>query len=55
VCAGAVGTPPTGATFFFKNATRDEVEAFVKNDAYVQNGLVTAWSVEPYTVVVGDP
>jgi uncharacterized protein YciI len=55
VCAGAVGLPPRGATFFFKGASRAEVEAFVKDDAYVQNGLVTAWSIEPYTVVVGDP
>lgn len=55
VCAGAVGAPPKGATFFFKGASRAEVEQFVKDDAYVQNGLVTAWSIEPYTVVVGDP
>lgn len=55
ICAGAVGAPPKGATFFFKGASRAEVEQFVKDDAYVQNGLVTAWSIDPYTVVVGDP
>lgn len=55
ICAGAVGAPPSGATFFFKGVGRDEVEEFVKADPYVQNGLVTAWSIEPYTVVVGDP
>lgn len=55
ICAGAVGLPPKGATFFFKGASRAEVEQFVKDDAYVQNGLVTAWSIDPYTVVVGDP
>lgn len=55
VCAGAVGAPPSGATFLFKNISREEVEQFVKDDAYVQNGLVTAWAIEPYTVVVGDP
>lgn len=55
VCAGAVGLPPKGATFFFKGCSRAEVEAFVQEDAYVKNGLVTAWSIDPYTVVVGDP
>jgi uncharacterized protein len=55
VCAGAVGAPPKGATFFFKGASKEEVEAFVAADAYVKAGLVTAWAIEPYTVVVGDP
>ena len=50
-----MGLPPKGATFFFKGASRAEVETFVEADAYVKAGLVTAWSIEPYTVVVGDP
>ena len=28
-------------------------EEFAKNDPYVKNGLITEWSVRPWTVVVG--
>ena len=55
VCAGATGAPPDGALFIFKGLAPADVEAFVKADPYVQNGLVTAWKVSPYTVVVGAP
>ena len=30
-----------------------QVEQFVAADPYVANGLVTAWRIRPWTVVVG--
>jgi uncharacterized protein YciI len=29
------------------------VEDFVRADPYVKHGLVTAWSIRPWTVVIG--
>uniref|UniRef100_A0A7S0WYM2 YCII-related domain-containing protein n=1 Tax=Chlamydomonas leiostraca TaxID=1034604 RepID=A0A7S0WYM2_9CHLO len=52
VMAGAVGSPPEGATFIFRNQSQQDIEAFVQADPYVKNGLVTSWKVSPYTVVV---
>ncbi len=52
VMAGALGDPePTGGAFVFKDATREEVEEFVRADPYVEAGLVTAWRLEPWKVV----
>ena len=31
------------AVFIFKDSSRDEIEAFIKVDPYVVNGLVTSW------------
>ncbi len=47
VMAGAVGDPPHGALFAF----RDGAEAFAETDPYVAAGLVTGRRVEPWTVV----
>ncbi|WIA13937.1 hypothetical protein OEZ85_002507 [Tetradesmus obliquus] len=55
VMAGAAGDPVEGAVFIFKNITKDDIEAFVKADPYVQNGLVPDYSIKPYAVVVGSP
>ena len=49
VMAGAVGDPPTGALFVFKDGS--DVEAFVREDPYAQNGLVVNWRTEPWMVV----
>jgi uncharacterized protein YciI len=49
VLAGAVGDPPSGGLLVFRDA--DEARAFVDRDPYVAAGLVTDWSVEPWTVV----
>lgn len=45
--------PPDGALLVFRAGSAAEVEAFVREDPYVANGLVTAWRVRPWTVVVG--
>lgn len=45
--------PPDGALLVFRADAPAEVEAFVREDPYVRNGLVTAWRVKTWTVVVG--
>ncbi|KAL4538404.1 hypothetical protein Ndes2526B_g03292 [Nannochloris sp. 'desiccata'] len=54
VMAGALTDPVDGAIFIFRNLSRDDIEAFVKDDPYVQNGLVPAYEIRPYMVVAGD-
>jgi uncharacterized protein YciI len=49
--AGALGDPPNGGAFVFRGVEPDQVEAFVQADPYVQAGLVTAWRIEPWTLV----
>lgn len=50
---GAFADPVDGAVLVFKAKDRAEVEAFVARDPYVANGVVTAWRIRPWTVVVG--
>jgi hypothetical protein len=52
VLAGAFN-PIEGALLVFKADSPAEVEAFVARDPYVRNGLVTAWRIREWTVVVG--
>jgi len=55
VMAGALGEP-AGALLIFRAADKSTVEAFAAADPYVNEGLVTRWTVRPWTVVVGqDP
>lgn len=37
-----------------RNVSKEEIEAFVKADPYVQNGLVPSYTIRPYMVVAGD-
>jgi uncharacterized protein YciI len=53
VMAGAVGDPPDGALLVFRSPSADAAEAFARADPYVRNGLVTRWTVKPWTVVAG--
>ena len=53
VMAGAVGDPIEGALFVFTAEDQAVVEAFVAQDPYVAEGLVTGWQVRPWNVVVG--
>lgn len=50
--AGAFN-PADGALLVFNAASASEVEEFAKNDPYVIHGLVTAWRVREWTVVIG--
>jgi uncharacterized protein len=55
ILAGAFN-PPDGALLVFRAESAAEVEEFARRDPYVQNGLVRAWRVREWTVVVGgDP
>ena len=53
VLAGALDQPADGAVLIFKGKSSTIAEEFAKNDPYVKNGLITEWSVRPWTVVVG--
>jgi len=55
VMAGALGEP-AGALLIFRGKDKSVAESFATNDPYVKEGLVKAWKVRPWTVVVGqDP
>jgi uncharacterized protein len=53
--AGPLGDPPDGALLVFHAESAAPVEAFAVADPYVTEGLVTAWRVRPWNVVVGQP
>ena len=53
VLAGALGNPPDGALLVFRSDSAAAVEDFARADPYVNEGLVTAWHVRPWMVVVG--
>ena len=53
VLAGAIGDPVDGAALVFQTEDRMVVEEFAERDPYVQAGLVKAWKVKPWQVVVG--
>jgi uncharacterized protein YciI len=51
ISGGALGTPPTGAMLVFLVDDPEDVEAFVAEDPYVLNGIVTGHRVVPWNVV----
>lgn len=53
VMAGALAEPVDRGVLVFKVDDPQVIEAFVRNDPYVLNGLVIAWQVRPWTVVIG--
>jgi hypothetical protein len=53
--AGALAEPVDGAVFVFATDDRSVVEGFVSRDPYVREGLVTAWRIRPWNVVIGCP
>jgi len=52
VMAGAFN-PIEGALLIFEADAPAVVEGFVERDPYVKAGLVTAWRIREWTVVVG--
>ncbi len=50
---GGAFDPPDGALLVFRADSAAQVEAFVARDPYVRNGLVTAWRIRPWSVVIG--
>ncbi len=53
VMSGPLGDPPDGALLIFRAESAEPVEAFAQADPYVIEGLVTAWRVRPWTIVIG--
>lgn len=53
VLAGAFAEPADGAVLIFRTDDVSTVEDFVANDPYVRQGLVTAWRIRPWSVVLG--
>lgn len=53
VCAGAFADPLDGAALFFEADSRARVEEFARQDPYVVSGLVTAWRVRQWNIVLG--
>ncbi len=53
VLAGALADPVDAAVFVFRAPDPAVVERFVREDPYVQKGLVTGWTIRPWTVVIG--
>jgi uncharacterized protein YciI len=51
--AGAFTDPPDTALLVWSTEDRGVVERFVEQDPYVTNGLVTAWHIRQWNVVVG--
>jgi uncharacterized protein YciI len=51
--AGAFSDPADAAALVFRVDDASTVEAFVDADPYAQNGLVAAWRIRPWTVVIG--
>jgi len=49
VMGGAIGDPPHGGVLVFREGA---AEGFAAEDPYVAAGIVTAWRVEPWNVVV---
>jgi uncharacterized protein len=54
VLAGALTDPIDRAILVWSTDDLKVVEDWVRNDPYVINGLVTSWSIRPWTVVVGE-
>ena len=50
--AGALPDPYDRALLIW-TAPREVVERFAEQDPYVRHGLVTAWTVRPWNVVIG--
>ncbi len=53
VLAGALAEPADRALLVWRVDDPEVIEQFVRQDPYVREGLVTAWLIREWTVVVG--
>jgi uncharacterized protein YciI len=51
--AGALADPADQALLVWSTEDRAVVEAFAEADPYVRNGLVQAWRIREWNVVIG--
>ncbi|MEZ5459710.1 MAG: YciI-like protein [Steroidobacteraceae bacterium] len=54
ILGGALADPVDSAVLLFDCESASVVEQFVRDDPYVQGGLVTRWRIRPWTTVVGE-
>jgi uncharacterized protein YciI len=54
VMAGALDDPADEALLVFKGETDEAARRFVQNDPYVKNGLIQAWYIRKWKVVVSN-
>lgn len=52
ILAGALAEPVDGAVLVFRGESPESAEAFARADPYVANGLVKAWRVRKWTIVI---
>jgi uncharacterized protein len=52
ILGGALADPVDKALLVFYCEDHGTVDAFVRADPYVQNGLVLQWEIRPWTVVI---
>ena len=50
---GALADPTDRALLVFRTDDAASIEAFVRADPYVREGLVKSWRIRPWTVVIG--
>ena len=55
VLAGAIAEPTDRAVLVWRCDDQSVVEGFVEIDPYVRHGLVTSWTIRPWTVVIDGP
>jgi hypothetical protein len=53
VMAGPLGDPPEGGLLIFRADSAAAVEAWVRADPYVTNGIVVGSRVRPWNLVIG--
>jgi uncharacterized protein YciI len=51
IMGGALGDPPSGGAFVFRDTPPEAIEAFVRDDPYMHAGLITSWRVQAWTLV----
>lgn len=53
VLGGALADPVDGSVLLFRAESRETVEAFVREDPYVVQGVITGWRIREWTTVIG--
>ncbi len=54
IMGGAFTDPPDKALLIFRADDRSKVEAFVRQDPYIVNGLVKKFEIRAWNVVIGN-
>jgi len=54
ILAGAFSDPADRALLVFRVKNKTVIEEFIRNDPYVEHGLVTRWEIRPWAVVIGN-